>query len=44
MTESWKENHPLFLIVVGLLAWLVPGAGHYVLNERRRRVICVVIC
>lgn len=44
MGQSWKDNHAVSLIAVGLLAWLVPGAGHYVLNERRRAaVICVFI-
>jgi len=44
MTPSWKDNHALFLIIVGLLAWLVPGAGHFALNQRRRAaVICVMI-
>lgn len=36
MAQSWKDNHALFLIVVGALAWLVPGAGHFAINERRR--------
>jgi hypothetical protein len=44
MSDSWKDNHPLFLIVVGALAWLVPGAGHFALNKRRQAVvICVAI-
>jgi len=44
MAQSWKDNHALYLITVGLLAWLVPGAGHYVLNEHRRAaVICVAV-
>ena len=44
MPSSWKDNHAVFLSVVGLLAWLVPGAGHFVLGERRRAyVICVTI-
>jgi len=44
MAQSWKDNHALFLIIVGLLAWLVPGGGHFALNERRRAgVICVTI-
>ena len=29
MAQSWKDNHALFLISTGALAWLVPGAGHY---------------
>jgi len=44
MPQSWKDNHPVFLTVVGLLAWLVPGAGHFALGERRRAyVICITI-
>jgi len=36
---SWKDNHALFLISTGALAWLVPGAGHYALNEKRRAIV-----
>jgi len=36
-----QSNVP-FLLVVGLLGWLVPGAGHLVLNERRRAAIIFV--
>jgi hypothetical protein len=34
-----KENRLLFLLFVGLLAWLVPGAGHFVLEEKKRAII-----
>ena len=34
-----KQNHTLFLLTVGLLAWLVPGAGHLLLKERKRALI-----
>jgi len=44
MGQSWKENHALYLIVVGAMAWLVPGGGHYILNEKRRAaVICSMV-
>jgi hypothetical protein len=43
MDQSWKDNHALYLIIIGLLAWLVPGAGHYALNERRRAVVIGVM-
>lgn len=44
MARSWKDNHALYLVTIGLLAWLVPGAGHYALNEHRRAaVICATI-
>lgn len=39
MALSWKDNHALFLIIIGALAWLVPGGGHLALNERRRGII-----
>ena len=39
MVRSSKENHLPFLLVAGLLAWLVPGAGHFVLKERKRAII-----
>ncbi len=39
MAQSWKDNHALLLIVVGALAWLVPGAGHLALHEQRRGII-----
>jgi len=42
MTQSWKENHALYLSVVGGLAWLVPGAGHYALGEKKRGVLIFV--
>ena len=42
MTDSWKNNHALFLIVVGALAWLVPGAGHFLLDKRRQAAVILV--
>jgi len=39
MASSWKDNHALFLVVVGTLAWLVPGAGHFAIDERRRAYV-----
>jgi len=39
MGPSWKDNHALYLIVVGAVAWLVPGGGHFLLTERKRAAI-----
>jgi len=36
--RSTQTNVP-WLFVVGILAWCIPGAGHLVINERRRAVI-----
>ncbi len=42
MPDSWKDNHTLFLIAVGALAWLVPGAGHFMLEKKRQAVVIFV--
>jgi len=34
-----KENYTLFLLTAGLLAWLIPGAGHFLLKEKKRAII-----
>ena len=39
MRSRSRENQALFLLVVGLLAWLVPGAGHFVVKEKKRSLI-----
>jgi hypothetical protein len=37
-----KENHTMFLLIVGLLAWLVPGAGHLLINQKKHAIIIFV--
>jgi hypothetical protein len=37
-----KENHTIFLLTVGLLAWLIPGAGHLMIKESKRAIIIFV--
>ncbi len=39
MSRYSKENKVLFLLIVGLLAWLIPGAGHFVLGEKKRAMV-----
>ena len=39
MARPSKENHILFLLTVGLLAWMVPGGGHFLLKEKERAII-----
>ncbi len=34
-----REKQTLFLLIVGLLSWLVPGAGHFVLKKKKRSII-----
>ncbi len=39
MTQRSGANNVFFLIIVGILAWIVPGAGHYMLKEKKRSII-----
>lgn len=39
MGRLFKDNQLVFVIMVGVLAWLVPGWGHFVLGERKRAMI-----
>lgn len=43
MTQQWKSNYALFLITIGALAWLIPGAGHFALHEKKRGIIIFVV-
>ena len=42
MAAQKKLDHGLLLIVVGLAAWAVPGAGHLLIKERRCAAIIFV--
>jgi len=42
MSRYSKETHALFLLVVGFLAWLIPGGGHFLIKERKRAIIIFV--
>lgn len=42
MPDSWKNNRTLYPIVVGALAWLVPGAGHFLLDKKRQAAVIFV--
>ena len=42
MAARSKDNRTAFLLTVGLLSWLVPGAGYYVLKEKKRAIIVFV--
>jgi len=37
-----KEGHIAFLLTVGLLGWLVPGAGHLAIKENKHAAIIFV--
>jgi hypothetical protein len=37
--HSSKRNDFPFLLAVGLAAWIIPGAGHFLLGEKKRSII-----
>jgi len=42
MLRPSKENPTLFLLIVALLGWLMPGAGYFVLKEKKRAIIIFI--
>ncbi len=42
MARRSKEGHVVFLLVVGLLGWFVPGAGHIMLGKKRHAAVIFV--
>lgn len=42
MAQLSKGNRTQLLLIVGLLGWLVPGAGYFVLEEKKRAIIIFV--
>lgn len=42
MANIQKHTNPLFLIVVAIVSWLIPGAGYLLLNEKKRAIIIFI--
>ncbi len=42
MEPRIKENKPLFMLIVGLLSWVLPGAGYLLIKEKKRSAIIFV--
>ena len=42
MAKRSKEGHIAFLLIVGLMGWFVPGAGHLMLKEHKHAIIIFV--
>jgi hypothetical protein len=38
-----STEQALWLVIVGLAAWIIPGAGHYLLRERKRGIILFAV-
>lgn len=42
MPKPSNADQGLRLIIVGLTAWIIPGAGHFLLHERKRAIIIFI--
>ena len=42
MSERSSADQGLRLIIIGLAAWVIPGAGHFLLREHKRAIIIFV--
>ncbi len=42
MPKRSNMDHGLLLLIVGTLAWFIPGAGHFFIKEKKRAVIIFV--
>lgn len=39
MAQRNRTDYTLLLVIVGLLAWVIPGAGHMFIKERKRGIV-----
>ncbi|UCC99130.1 MAG: hypothetical protein JSW66_04435 [Phycisphaerales bacterium] len=39
MARRSRESHIMFLLIVGLAGWLVPGGGHAVIRKKRHAIV-----
>ena len=42
MPKNNSIDHSFFLVIVGLLSWIIPGAGHLIIKERKRAAIIFI--
>lgn len=42
MASHSKEGNILYLLVVGLFGWLVPGGGHLIIGKKKHAIIIFV--
>jgi len=42
MAHRRQENHPASILAVAVASWLAPGAGYFLLGEKKRAIIIFV--
>ena len=42
MAKRSNMDHSLLIVIVGILAWMIPGAGHIFIKERKRGIIIFI--
>ena len=39
MARQQKENNILFLLLIGLAGWFLPGGGYFLLNKKKHAIV-----
>lgn len=42
MAKTLRKDHALFLIIVGVVGWMIPAGGYFLLRQNKRAVILFV--
>jgi len=42
MTNENKATHGLFLLIVGLVSWIIPGGGYFLIEQKKRGLVVTV--
>lgn len=42
MVKRSDMDHGLLLLIVAILSWIIPGAGHFFIKEKKRAVIIFI--
>jgi len=42
MAQRLKDRQIMFMLSVGLLAWLMPGGGHLLLNKKKHALVILI--
>ena len=42
MARPKEQSHVIFLVIIALLSWLIPGSGYFCLKEKKRAILVFV--
>ncbi len=42
MKQMQKQLYPFYLVLIALAGWIIPGAGYFLLGEKKRAIIIFI--